>query len=119
VLWRPHDAPLGAHVVTSDGVVWHGRLGQELQQAALPAGVSCAAWSHDGERLAYAVGDKLTVCKGLDPAEAECTILVQSEMQASQPLQCRCTSSLTEHLEAQQQSLCALCSICVTRTLSR
>ena len=84
VLWRPHDGPLEAHIVASDGVVWHGCLGQELQQAAaLPAGVTCAAWSHDGECLAYAVGDKLTVCKGLDPAEEEFATTVHSEMQAS------------------------------------
>ncbi len=67
----------------SDGVVRHGRLGQGLQQAALPAGVNCAAWSHDGECFAYAVGDKLTVCKGLDPAGAEFATIIHSEMQAS------------------------------------
>ena len=83
MLWRPHDGPPEAQIVASDGVVYYARLGQKLQQASLPAGVTCAAWSQGGECLAYAVGDKLTVCKGFPTAEADFSSIVHSEMQAS------------------------------------
>jgi hypothetical protein len=59
---RPTKDGLSCAVVTTGGRVLIGYLGMQLQPFdAAPGGVRAVAWSPEGQQMAFAAGDRVTV----------------------------------------------------------